>query len=137
MGDEGTCNKARSEAEGLLGNHQQLGHHCHQRSEEDWNLHCPWPLPHQDPREARHEGRCSHDVRCGTQSEGKGCKDCCEGLPSGCAEEADLQVLQCVTVLLSSRGAHTVGIPQCRLGRLRGQLVSNCTCVAKWLARFA
>merc|ERR1712028_56528 len=59
--------------------------------EEERYFHHPRSLPHQDPREASHKGRCPHDVWSGNESEGKASKDRCESVPSGCPQEADLE----------------------------------------------
>merc|ERR1711924_310425 len=75
-------------------------------------LHSSRAMPHQDPGEASNQGRCVEHFRQGGEGCSKASQDNCEGLPSGCIEEADLE--QCsVIVQLSDcllRGPVAVGI---------------------------
>merc|ERR1711912_95513 len=86
-----------AEAESLLRGHQQPRRDCNCRSEEEWSFHHPRPLPPEDKDKASNQSRREDHVRQGDQGEGKASEDHCEGLPSVCTEEADLD---CCTAAL-------------------------------------
>merc|ERR1711879_740490 len=119
---EGNCGGAWLEAERLLQGVQQPCGHCLEGSEEDWHFHSSRFVPHQDPNKASNQGGSESHVWQGGQSQGKASQDGCEGFPSGCIEESDLDEKDSVVVYAFSDvlpwESHGAGLRQALLGSL-------------------
>merc|ERR1711918_162908 len=86
------------------------------------HFHCSRFVPHQDPNKASNQGGSEGHVWQGGQSQGKASQDCCEGFPSGCIEESDLEERDSVVLYAFSEvlpwESHGAGLRHALLGSL-------------------
>ena len=71
---------------------------CSKGGQGPRRLHSPRPRPHQDPREASHEGGLAQHVRQGGEGRCEASADCDQGVPGRRAQERHLRS-QCCSVL--------------------------------------
>merc|ERR1712050_244397 len=98
----------RIQVQDLFSDVQQLRQHCRQGGEEDGCVCHSRPVPNQDTNKASYQSRSQGHIWQGDEGQSQASQDRCEGLPRGCAEEADLKIIFGKEMKVKAKPAKTV-----------------------------